>query len=474
MNENKMAMTVTKKAMKQMENMALDMARQAIMDCAEVYGFSAEEAMERLGANQVSIRTEIVTKKEKKEKVEKAAFPLPFSGYISETCCQGVKPNRGLYTQCEKKCNADGEFCKGCAKQAAKNANGQPDCGIIANRANPEWRDAKGKAPVAFVKVMKKLKLTEEQVLAEVARLGVVFDAETHFAAEPPKESKRGRPKKAITSDTESSSGEKKSRGRPKKAAKIVEVSATEDLFATLVQEAKAAPSASASAEAMSDLSGSESESESVSSSKKSKNKKMTAEEKAAKDLAKAQEKAAKEAAKAEEKAAKEAAKAEEKAAKELAKAEEKAAKELAKLQEKEAKEAAKAEEKAAKELAKAQEKAAKDLAKAEEKAAKEQAKAQKPVKAPKAETKVVAKVAAKVAAGDAELEEEEEDEEEEDEEEEAPAVAVSKFEFQGKTYLKSSNNVIYDLESQDEIGVWNATKNEIEFQEYETDSDDE
>jgi len=420
-----------------------------------VYGFSAEEAMERLGANQVSIRAEIVSKKEKKEKVEKAAFPLPFSGTIQEDCCQGVKPNRGLYTQCDKRCDKTcveyAEFCKGCAKQAAKNANGQPDYGIIANRANPEWRDAKGKAPTAFVKVMKKLKLTEEQVLAEVARLNVVFDAETHFAAEPAKESKRGRPKKAITSDTESSSGEKKSRGRPKKAAKVVEVSATEDLFATLVQDAKAeagpstSASASASAEAMSDLSGSESESESVTSSKKSKSKKMSAEEKAAKDLAKLQEKEAKD----------------------LAKLEAKAAKEQAKLQEKEAKEAAKAQEKAAKEEAKAQEKAAK----AQEKAAKEAAKAAKPAKPAKAAKPVKAEKAkvetAPAKAVDAELEEEEEEEEE-------PAVAVSKFEFQGKTYLKSSNNVIYDLESQDEIGVWNAAKGEIEFQEYESESDDE
>jgi len=451
MSENNMAMTVSKKTMKQMENMALDMARQAIKDCAEVYGFSAEEAMERLGANQVSIRAEIVSKKEKKEKVEKAAFPLPFSGTIQEDCCQGVKPNRGLYTQCDKRCDKTcveyAEFCKGCAKQAAKNANGQPDYGIITNRANPEWRDAKGKAPTAFVKVMKKLKLTEEQVLAEVARLNVVFDAETHFAAEPAKESKRGRPKKAITSDTESSSGEKKSRGRPKKAAKVVEVSATEDLFATLVQDAKAeagpSTSASASAEAMSDLSGSESESESVTSSKKSKSKKMSAEEKAAKDLAKLEAKAAKDLAKLEAKAAKDLAKAQEKAAKEAAKAEEKAAKELAKLQEKEAK----AQEKAAKEAAKAQEKAAKPA---------------KPVKAVKAKVET-----APAKAADAELEEEEEEEEE-------PAVAVSKFEFQGKTYLKSSNNVIYDLESQDEIGVWNAAKGEIEFQEYESESDDE
>ena len=60
------------------------------------------------------------------------------------------------------------------------------------------------------------------------------------------------------------------------------------------------------------------------------------------------------------------------------------------------------------------------------------------------------------------------EDESDDDE----PAVAVSKFEFKGKMYLKSSNGVIYDRDTQDEIGVWNEAKQDIELCEYESDDE--
>jgi len=427
-SESKMAMSLTKKAMQQVESMALDMARQAITECAEVYGFSAEEAIERLGANQVSVRAESkpTMKKTKMEKAAKATFPLPFSGVVRTDCCQGVKPNRGLYSQCEKECVDDGEFCKGCTKQATKNASGEPDYGIITKRGSPDWRDPKGKAPLAFIKVMKKLKLSEEEVLNEVSRLNVAFDASIHFAEEPVKESKRGRPKKAITSDTESEKSEKK-RGRPKKAAKVVEITPTEDLFATLVEDAKAAGEMKAD---MSDLSGSDSESES--SSKKS-----------------PAEKAAAEAAKAAAKAEKEAQKAAAKAEKEAQKAAEKAEKEAQKAAEKAEKDAQKAAEKAQKESEALAKKAAKDAAK-------------------KPKAKVTKKTAEVKAPAVEEPELVSEDESDDDE----PAVAVSKFEFKGKMYLKSSNGVIYDRDTQDEIGVWNEAKQDIELCEYESDDE--
>jgi len=430
-SESKMAMSLTKKAMQQVESMALDMARQAITECAEVYGFSAEEAIERLGANQVSVRGESkpTMKKTKMEKAPKATFPLPFSGVVRADCCQGVKPNRGLYSQCEKECVDDGEFCKGCTKQATKNASGEPDYGIITKRGSPDWRDPKGKAPLAFIKVMKKLKLSEEEVLNEVSRLNVAFDASIHFAEEPVKESKRGRPKKAITSDTESEKSEKK-RGRPKKAAKVVEITPTEDLFATLVEDAKAAGEMKAD---MSDLSGSDSESES--SSKKSK---KSPAEKAAAEAAKAAAKAEKEAQKAADKAEKEAQKAAEKAEKDAQKAAEKAEKD-----------AQKAAEKAQKESEALAKKAAKDAAK-------------------KPKAKVTKKTAEVKAPAVEEAELVSEDESDDDE----PAVAVSKFEFKGKMYLKSSNGVIYDRDTQDEIGVWNEAKQDIELCEYESDDE--
>jgi hypothetical protein len=112
---------------------------------------------------------------------------------------------------------------------------------MAAFTSGKEYRDPKGKAPVAYAKVMQKLKLTEEQVQAEATKQNIELPAELFNAPV----AKRGRPKKnqAVTSDTESessmSSGEPKKRGRPKKTGKPVEVSTTEDLFATIISEAK-------------------------------------------------------------------------------------------------------------------------------------------------------------------------------------------------------------------------------------------
>jgi hypothetical protein len=429
MTESTMAMSIPQASLKTVESLALNVARQAIADCASLYGFSAEEAMERLGASAITLRP--VGKKPTAVKPVKQAFPLPFNGTIMSDCCQGVKANRGLYSQCSKACKKDSQFCTTCSKQSEKNASGEPDCGVISKRLSDgeAWRDPKGRAPISFAKLMKKLKLTQEQVLAEIDRLGVDFDAEKHFAEEPAKETKRGRPKKAITSDTDSESSSPKKRGRPKKAAKVLEVSASEDLFASLVESAKtAAPKADES-----DLSGSDSDSEAGSK----KGKKLSAAEKEAKALAKAQAKATKDAEKAQAKAQKDAEKA------------------LAKAQ----KEAEKAEVAAAAKATKEAEKVAKALAKAEAK------EAEKAAKATKAKAKVPA--AGGGSAASEELTAESEDDE--------PVVKVEKFEFKGVKYLKSASGEIYDAETQEEIGVWNNKTKEIEMHEdSDSDSDDE
>jgi hypothetical protein len=449
-SESSMAMMLSKRAMKNVESMALDMARQTITECAVLYGFSAEEAMDRLGASTITLRTEEKVKKPKTEKAAKAiksAFPLPFTGAIQSDCCQGIKANRGLYSQCAKSCKKDSQFCNGCAKQAEKNASGEPDCGVIAKRMldGDAWRDPKGRAPISFRQLMKKMKLSEDQVLAEVSRLGASFDAEKHFAAEPAKDSKRGRPKKAVTSDTESDASPKK-RGRPKKPTKVVDVSATDDLFANLVEEAKSA--AAPSEGEMSDLSGSDSDSE-AGSKKPSKNSKLTEAEKTAK-------KAARDAEKAKAKAEKEAKEAQEKA-------EKKAARDAEKAKAKAEKEAKEAEEKAAKAAAKAVAKAEKEAKEAEEKAAKAAAKAEKPAAAKTKKSKAEAPVATPVASEELTPEAEEEE-----------AVKVEKFEIKGTIYLKSADNTLYDMKTQEEIGVWNPETKEIEEQDEESDSDEE
>ena len=221
-----------------------DARRETIRACALKYNFSAESAMLELG---LSVKLKGRVGEKKKEKREKPEVPLPFTGMIQEDCCHGLKQNHGLLTQCHKKPSGSGDYCEGCQKQADKNSSGKPNSGNIEDRmaafkAGKEYRDPKGKAPIAYGKVMQKLKLTEEQVQTEAEKQNVelpegIFNAPI---------AKRGRPKKnpAVTSDTESessmSSGEPKKRGRPKKTGKPVEVSTTEDLFATIISEAKA------------------------------------------------------------------------------------------------------------------------------------------------------------------------------------------------------------------------------------------
>jgi len=173
------------------------------------------------------------SKKVKEAKVEKASIPLPFIS-CNESLCRGVKANHGLYTQCQQKPMKGVSFCKTCTKQCEKNANGKPDCGSMEERVNAEYCGPKGDKPKAYALVMKKLKLSREQVEAEANKVGIVI-GEEHFA-EPIGEKKRGRPSKKSESVTGS---ETKKRGRPKKAVKEVQEEQVEDLLsaANLIED---------------------------------------------------------------------------------------------------------------------------------------------------------------------------------------------------------------------------------------------
>ena len=116
-------------------------------------------------------------------------------------------------------------------------------------------------------------------------------------------------------------------------------------------------------------------------------------------------------------------------------------------------------------------EKEAAKLAKEAEKAAKEAEKLAKNNK--KNADKPVAPPAP--VQQQAELEEEEE-EEEESEEEEKQEIKVKKFEFQGVKYKRSEpDNILYDWETDEPIGVWNTKTNKIdELADDEEEEDDE
>jgi hypothetical protein len=414
----------------------------AINECAKLYGFDASDAL-----SKVSIKK---TEKEKKDRG--VIVPLPFVGMVNGDLCQGIKKNYGLYTQCEKKKTKNGEYCATCQKQAAKNENGEPNLGTIAKRVEEGWRDAKGRGPVNYRKVMKKLGLTEEQVMEEATRQGVELDGEKHFAEEV----KRGRPKKekAVTSDTESEgSSSSKKRGRPKKAAKVVEVDTTEDLFATLVSGARGPVVEEVKEEVQEVVVEVEEVPEVVEEvlpevvvAEVVEEVQEVVEEVVAEVVEEVQEVVVE----VQESSSGSESEGEKKTKTKKSKEEREAAK-----AEKEAKKAAKEAEKAAK----AEAKAAKDA----EKAAKAEAKAAKAAAKEKEEPVKIDEVAV-VKVVEEELEEEEEEDE----------VAVEEFEFEGKRYLKSGNNVLYDMETQDEVGVWNEKEKKVEELQQESESDSE
>lgn len=308
------------------------------------YNFSASDASSKLGlvGVKVSVTDGSVGRKRKvvaKECVEKSAFPLPFMGRNVEECCQSLRQSQGLYTQCRNS-KAGEKFCKSCS---SKMVDGVPEYGTIEQRLAVgvnDYVDPSGRKVVHYTKIMKKYKVSEEQVIAEAKKLGQVVDG-CHFIQPESDNVKRGRPK--AEKPAKVSSGVK---GRPKKTKKVVEIDGEEDdLFASLVAE-----SINASAVVEVETVNAEAVSEAVAKAPEVATKEKTnkSEEKAAKLATKEQEKAAKLAAKEQEKVAKEqekAAKEQEKAAKLAAKEQEKAAKE----QEKAAKLAAKSEAKSKK-----------------------------------------------------------------------------------------------------------------------------
>jgi hypothetical protein len=101
-----------------------------------------------------------------------------------------------------------------------------------AHEEGVEFKDPSGKSPTAYSIVMKKLKLTREQVEEEAGKLNIII-APNHFEEVATKKS--GRPAKADKPEKT----ESKQKGRPKKSKKVLELAGEEeDLFASLVMSA--------------------------------------------------------------------------------------------------------------------------------------------------------------------------------------------------------------------------------------------
>ena len=439
------------------------MMKSVVEVCASKYNFDAEEGY-RMICESEGLEVKSSSKRSKKisSKPVKSAFPLPYNGEMNGECCMGIRLNSGLYTQCPSVRPEGGAYCGPCNKQATKNEHGLPDYGSIHTRSSKyfkdeEFVDPSGKKPVAYTKVMKKFKVTEEQVREEAAKHNMVLDPR-HFVEV---EKKSGRPASKVLSEAKKEPKELKAKGRPKKSKKVLELAGEEeDLFASLVMSSSANKSqllekvdeneeeivvSVAESEADSDDNLSLGDVDIIVEAKASKasKPKVSAEEKAAlaeqKKLALAEQKAAEKLALAEQKAAEKLALAEQKKAEALAQQNQK-------KQEAEQKKQALAEQKAAlaeqKKLALAEQKK-KHLSEAKkEKKVKNDDDADRPTPT-------------FVAPAD-------------------DADVVKKIMFEGKKYYKSKNTgIIYNME-QDVIGKWNEEKNRIDFDVQDEESEDE
>ncbi len=282
--------------MKAMKNYGEEIISKAIKICASKYNFDSDEAMRMIGCVEVGMK--VKEKKEGKEKPVKPSLALPYNGEFSENLCHALRQNSGLYTQCQST-RTKGMYCNNCYKLALKSGSNIPEYGIIEERldaynANVEFVDPKGRKPVAYMKIMKKNKLTIEEVTIEAEKFGIKINP-IHF--EVPVEPKRGRPATTPKEPKEP----KRSKGRPNKEKKVIQIAEDDsDLFASLVASANI------------DIE----ENEVVVPKKAGKTAEEKEAEKAEKEAKKLQEKAEKEAKLAGDKAEKEAKKLQEKAEK--------------------------------------------------------------------------------------------------------------------------------------------------------------
>ena len=425
------SITVTELLTKTLENCAKELAARCIRECAKKYGFEAEVEIRALGLENLNLIKKKMTKKSgsksssskpiaaKKEK--KSVFPMPFeASQVVETNCQGLSFNRGLFTQCSKEKMENSTFCKGCQTEADKNSSGCPDCGTVASRLATDlysFKDPKGRSPVSYVKLLEKLKLSVEGAHTEAGNKNIEL-SEEHFIVV-----------------------EKLTKGRPKKTAKQVESSDNVgDLFAKLTAEKE---------DVMFEIV--DDDEVPINSNKA----KLSDEEKALKKAALEEERAAK-------KLEREAAIALEKEAKKVARdqklSEEKEAKKLEReakaAEEKAAREAKVALEKAAREAKVADEKAAREAKRVLEKESKKDSKkAASPKATPKATPVVVVAAVSPPAA----------------------TKKVSRIIIGGTQYLKSHDNILYNPETKEEVGLWDPeTKTIKELPEEEEEEEEE
>ena len=413
---------------KALVGMVKEYVTEVTTELSKIYGFPLDDALKRLDLDHLQPNEKKHVKSEKKG----PTILLPYCGVTCEAWCKAVKFNSGLMTQCTKTPENQEEYCKMCAKTMDA-TTGKPKFGSMHDRDKEGWTDPSGKSPLRYVTVMPKIKLdgvpvTEEQVKEEVIKMGWTMPDKEWMKEDADKQ--RGRPKKSKPMTSSGSVGD--------------------DLIANLVLQAnlqeEETVSESDQEETPKKVNKNVPEKKEADKKEKEEKKEADKKEKEAKKEADKKEKEAKKEADKKEKEAKK--KALEKPLEEGELSEEETKKKEKEAKKKEAKK--KSLEKPLEEGELSEEETKKKADKKETKKGKMTGEKEKE-KALQEATQIAESVAKKKAEQvlEKKLEEGELSEEEEEE------VSVTKFTFEGKDYLRDDKNVVYDYNSQEEIGVW-------------------
>lgn len=401
------SITVTELLTKTLENVARELASRCITECASRHGFDAKEEIRLLGLENLALIKRQMAKKPKTEKQSKQKTP------------KEPKTKTEKKTQFPLPFIADGVdlmLCNGlaynsglftqCPKKTMVDSLYCKGCQAQADNS------ASGKPKCGTVQ--DRLAVELYQFKDSTGRSPVSYLKVLEKAKKTQNEAIQEAEKQGLEIDAEHLTVQVKvkkasSRGRPKKAVGSVVASDVTDLFAKLTAEGDE-----------------EIVLESEHPPVKAKKGSLTEEEKAIKKAALEADRAAK------------------KAEKDAQLAIEKAEKEAKRLQEKAVKDAKIAAEKAEREAKRLQEKAEREAKKAAEKAEKESKKAAK-----KSVVAVVEPVAVAVAVPVVQAPSSEE------------GVAVKKIKINGVIYLKSKDNMLYNMESE-EVGIWDDAAKKI------------
>jgi hypothetical protein len=201
------------------KNISKEFAIKCIKAVSEEYDLNFEEVLQFLQFENTSVKqtnpletksliaksleTKPSVTKDKASEDNSSEFPIPYAhSLINLNGCHGLLYNYGLFTQCHRTpTNNIGEnkYCKNCLRDAENNEGLTPKCGTIHDRKKCslfQFQDPKGRKPTSYLKVLEKLNIDKDVALKRLQEYNNNELIEQFNYKEPPKNTKRGRPRK--------------------------------------------------------------------------------------------------------------------------------------------------------------------------------------------------------------------------------------------------------------------------------------